>query len=153
VTVGCGFARCSRVRYTSYTIGGTIDGAGKKVARALHKAQERYSIRHFSSLGYRVFPRHIGLHHVKGWADFAITRYHRVVLVECMSDWFLDQTITRKAELAAASELWFITEPGGMEEIQSRGYHCEVLPCPDDEEFRDLKTTFWICRPRGAGEL
>jgi hypothetical protein len=143
----------SRVQYVSYLIGGSIQQAGKRSAGVFHEAQERYGIEHFASRGYRIFPRHIAVDGVKGWADFAAARYRRVILVECMTDWWVDSTIKRKAELASACELWFIAEPGGMDELRKLGYICEVMPCADSEAWRDLKTTFWICRPDGARNL
>jgi hypothetical protein len=142
----------SHVKYVSYVLGGTIHSVGKRFSGVFHEAQERYAIEHFASLGYRIFPRHIGIDGVKGWADFAAARYRRVILVECLTDWW-NGSFERKADLAKACELWFITEPGYMKEFRRRGYKCRVLPCPDTEQFRDLKTKFWICRPSRSREL
>src|SRR5258708_40075587 len=79
----------SRVQYVSYDIGGTIQQAGKNSAGVFHQAQERYGIQFFTSHGYKIFPRHIGIHETNGWADFAVARYRRVILVECMTDWWV----------------------------------------------------------------
>jgi hypothetical protein len=126
---------------------------GKKSEGVFCKAQRRYGIEHFAASGYKIFPAHVGIHGVKGWPDFAVARYRRVILVECMSDWWVDETLQKKSEVADACELWFIAEPGGKKELRKRGYVCEVLPCPDNDEFRDLNTTFWLCRPRGRKPL
>jgi len=142
----------SRVQYVSYIHSGTIDQVGKRNSGVFHKAQERYGIKHFASHGYQIFPWHIGLHGVNGWADFAVARYRRVILVECMTDGW-ENSLQRKAELALACELWFIVEPSYMKKLRTRGYKCALLPCPDTFEFRDLNTTFWICRPKQSRRL
>jgi len=144
----------SRVQYAYMYPPGTIDQVGKRNSGMFHEAQERYGIKHFASYGYKIFPRHIGVHGVKGWADFAVARYGRVILVECMTEWrrFKD-SLQRKAELALACELWFIVEPSYVKPLRTRGYKCTRLPCPDTREFRDLNTTFWICRPKQSRSL
>jgi hypothetical protein len=142
----------SRTQYVSYVIGGTIDQAGKKSSGKYHKAQETYGIEYFISCGYRVFPKHIGLSEVAGWADFAVARGRRVILVECLTDWW-SGSLERKAELIVACELWFITEGGYMSELRKRGYKCKLLPCPKTPDFLDLNSQFWICRPRTAKDL
>lgn len=143
----------SRVQYVSRFHRGTIQQVARNSEGVFHQAQERYGIMHFASLGYRIFPKHVAIDGVNGWADFAVSKYRRVILVECMSDWFVDSTIERKAELAEACELWFIAEPGGMQELRKVGYRCVGMPCALSAEWRDLNTTFWICRPHGAKGL
>ena len=84
-----------------------------------------------------------------GWADFAAARYRRVILVECMTDWQFN-TYQRKAELAQVAELWFVAEPESAEELKEIGYSARRLPSPKTAEFRDLKTSAWLCRPINA---
>lgn len=129
---------------------GTIDQVGKRLSGEFHKAQERYGIKHFVKHGYKIFPHEIGLHGVRGWADFAVARYRRVILVECLTDSW-DNSLARKAELADSCELWFIVESGYMKKLRARGYKRAVLCRPP--EFRNLKTAFWICRPKHSKHL
>jgi hypothetical protein len=143
----------SHIQYVSYHIDGTIHQAGKRSAGVFHQAQERYGIQFFTSFGYKIFPRHIGIRKTDGWADFAVARYSRVILVECMTDWWVHSTIHRKSSLATACELWFIAQSGGVKELRAHGYNCKIMPCPDCPEWRDLKTTFWICKPKDAKNI
>lgn len=95
---GLPFRDGSRVQYVSYLIGGSIQAAGTRSAGVFHNVQERYGIEHFASCGYRIFPRHVGIDGVKGWADFAAARYRRVILIEYMTDWWVDSTASRRCE-------------------------------------------------------
>jgi hypothetical protein len=140
----------SRVQFWHSLYGtGTIDQVGKRNSGMFHEAQERCGIKHFASYGYKIFPWHVGIHGVKGWADFAVARYRRVILVECLTDGW-ENSLQRKADLARACELWFIVEPGYMKILRARRYKRARLPGPD---ARDLNTTFWLCRPKQSRGL
>lgn len=151
---GLKFRDGARVTYVSYTLGGeSIHRVGQRVSGAFHQAQEKYGIRFFARQGCGIFARHIGVAGANGWADFAVARGRRVILVECVTDWFPDTTIPRKMALAQATELWFITESWGMKYLRRQGYRIRRLPCPNNAEFRGLNSTFWLCRPASARPL
>jgi hypothetical protein len=140
----------SHVRHSSGR--GTIDRVAKRMEGVFHDAEVKYGKDYFGSNGYRVFPWHIGLEGLMRWADFAIARYRRVILVECLTDW-RDDALERKEILIPICELWFITESFFKNKLRRRGYKCEILPCPDTDEFRSLNAKFWICRPEKSKKL
>jgi hypothetical protein len=130
-----------------FRFNGTIQQIAERMEGKFHRAQEAHGKEYFVGHGYRVFPRHIGIQGINRWADFAVARYRRVILVECMPDNFVDSTIERKSGLAKVCELWYIVEREGMERLRTLGCKCKVMPCDDSEEWRDLNTKFWVCRP------
>jgi hypothetical protein len=141
----------SHVRHSRFD--GTVQQNAKRMEGVFHGAQDFYGKEYFAARGYRIFPRHIGVKGVNRWADFAVARYRRVILVECMPDNFVDSTIERKSELAKVCKLWYIAERDGMKKLRKLGYKCMVLPCDDSVEWRGMHTKFWICRPAGAKHL
>ena len=122
---------------------------GKKQSGSIHRAQEACGIEYFAANGYRIFPYHIGIHQKNGWADFAASRFRRVILVECLTDW-REGAIERKLDLMAACELWFITQHGYMSDLRKKyGYRCTILS--SYERHTDIK--LWICRPKESKAL
>jgi hypothetical protein len=147
---GLHFRDGSHIRHLLYDC--TIQQQAKRLEGVFHKAQVVRSVRYFASRGYSIFPGHIAVEGVNRWADFAVARYRRVVLVECMTDWFFRRTIDRKAALAGACELWFVAESNGMKRLRQLGYKCKVMPFSNSDSG-DMKAKFWLCRPEGARDL
>ncbi len=144
---GIHFRDGSHTQYVSYYLSGTIEQVDRAHSGVFAIAQKEYGKEYFARLGYKIFPFQIGVHGIGAWADFAATRHRRVILVECLSDWFVDESLERKLELARHAELWFITQPGGMRELKKRGYLTSLFRCP---EYTETNLRFWLCRPKGS---
>ncbi len=152
----------------------TVQKADKENSGSIHIAQQKIGQQYFIEQGYRLFPHQVGVKGVKAMADFAAARYKKVVLVECLADFppdsgyvddlckillpppsfeqlanhLMNQKVQAKRQMASKNvELWFVVESGCKKILEKMDYHSRKLPNRYTKEFRELKTTFWICRP------
>lgn len=162
---GVALADGRRTRLAYDFQGRTVQQADDDSGGEVHKLQQALGQAYFANRGYRIFPFQIGVRGVHAMADFAVVRYRRVILVECLVDplpqssWvklmqailtpppsmeaLAQQKIGHKRQIGEAVELWFIVEALGRSILKAMGYRCQIL-----SNQRRLNTRFWICRER-----
>ena len=78
----------------------------------LHGRLRRASVRHFLQQGWDVVPHGVGVWGANGaFADLAITRERRIVLVECLTpSWVTRENAAKKKRLERFFPVWFVIE-------------------------------------------
>lgn len=129
----------ARVTHTSYeeayykspTAGWSIERKDRYHSSMLHRRMKENGMAHYGRLGYRIFPRQVGLwgcrvnsdKSIWRWSDFAVEKHDRVTLVECLTPWNLDtEQITQKRELEIAAPVAFICVAGSLPLFRIQGF-------------------------------
>jgi hypothetical protein len=125
----------SRCYHTSYedayyrlpTAGFSVERRDRHHSSPLHTHMKKEGVRFFKELGFRVFPRQIGLwaYQNKMWrmCDLAVEKRRKLVLVECLTPWSTDQeTIKKKLELETVAPVYFIGSLGAAREFRQAGF-------------------------------
>ena len=129
----------------------SVDQSEEKSGSHLHKEMIRTARGYFQRLGWTSTDTHIGLNGYEGiyrFADFAMERQGKVVLVECLTHWQgTKETIRKKLELARFAPLWFVAQPRSRRTLKTSGYYFISLPFLD-RKIHGKNNQIYIARKR-----
>ena len=129
----------------------SVDDSEAKHGSALHRDLSTVARSYFAKAGWQFTDTHIGINgheDVYAFADFAMERRGRIVLVECLTHWTgTKKVIEKKLKLNRFAPIWFVAQPRSSRTLRARGYNFVPLP-PLDKSAHGRNHRAYVARTR-----